>query len=70
MIVCERVFGVDHPDTVIAYVRQKSVPKLIVPPLQKKISSCFSVKQLTNSCFTTYTFSLLFQINKCLFVFT
>ena len=22
MIVCERVFGVDHPDTIIAYVSQ------------------------------------------------
>jgi len=25
VIVCERVFGVDHPDTIIAYVSQQSL---------------------------------------------
>ena len=30
MIVCERVFGVDHPDTIIAYVSQHECIQYLV----------------------------------------
>lgn len=37
VIVCERVFGVDHPDTVIAYVRANQFSR----PVNTKIKSLF-----------------------------